>query len=72
MKTIGGYLFIFGVGSIVLYFLNMQFVVLSWIDNWGPDLAWAIRGAMTLVGAALWLFAKPQVAEAASDSNTAG
>lgn len=51
----GGILFFFGVGSCVLYFLNMEFVIMAWIDLWGPTVGWIIRGAMTLVGAVLWV-----------------
>jgi hypothetical protein len=55
MKSWGGNLFFFGAGSIVLYFLNMEFILLAWIDTWGPQIGWGIRIAMTVVGAALWL-----------------
>ncbi|MBK8186150.1 MAG: hypothetical protein IPK77_02230 [Cellvibrio sp.] len=60
MKNIGGYLFFFGVGSVILYFLNMEFVILSWIDNWGYTVGWVIRAAMILLGAALWLIGNKQ------------
>lgn len=56
MKSIGGYMFFFGVGSIVLYFLNMEFILLAWIDLWGETLGWAIRIGLAVVGGALWLF----------------
>jgi hypothetical protein len=55
MKKWGGYMFFFGVGSIVLSFIGMQFILLAWIDMWGPAVGWAIRIALTVVGAALWL-----------------
>ena len=55
MKRLGGIMFFFGVGSIILYFLNMQFIILAWIDMWGPTVGWVIRGALTVVGAVLWL-----------------
>jgi len=35
MQKIGMYLMIFGAGSIVLSFLNMNFRLLMWIDLWG-------------------------------------
>jgi len=57
MKKWGGYLFYFGVGSIVLSFLNMQFIILAWIDLWGPTVGWAIRIAMVVVGGVMWLAA---------------
>jgi hypothetical protein len=60
MKSLGGYLFFFGVGSIVLYFLNMEFIILAWVDHWGPTVGWSIRGAMIAVGGILWLIARNQ------------
>ena len=65
MKQIGGYLFFFGVGSIVLYFLDMEFIILSWIDAWGPTTGWAIRITMSVAGGVLWLLGHRQEAEAA-------
>lgn len=67
MKSIGGYMFLFGVGSIILYFLNMQFVILAWIDTWGPTVGWAIRGALAAVGAILWLVGNTQQARVAQE-----
>ena len=55
MKKWGGYLFFFGVGSMVLSFINMEFILLSWIDTWGPSIGWTIRIAMAVLGAAMWL-----------------
>jgi len=55
LKTIGGYLFFFGLGSIVLNLLGREFVVLMWIDNWGETVGWIIRGGGAALGAILWL-----------------
>lgn len=55
LKGIGGLLFFFGIGSIVLSLFDMEFKILMWIDTWGPDIGWAIRGAMAVAGGALWL-----------------
>jgi hypothetical protein len=65
MKKFGGTLFFFGVGSIVLYFFNMQFIILAWIDLWGPTIGWVIRGALTIVGAILWFLGRNEEGEAA-------
>lgn len=65
MKQLGGALFFFGIGSAVLYFLEMQFVILSWIDNWGETNAWIIRGAMAVIGGVLWMAGNKKEAEAA-------
>jgi hypothetical protein len=56
LKSIGGYMFFFGVGSVILSFFDMQFVLLSWIDAWGTTTGWAIRAGLTVVGGALWMF----------------
>ncbi len=66
MKSWGGNLFFFGVGSILLHFLNMQFIILAWIDLWGPTVGWVIRIGMAVVGGALWLVGNSR--EAASGS----
>lgn len=60
MKKLGGTMFFFGVGSIILHFVGMQFIILAWIDLWGPTIGWVIRGALTVVGAALWLIGARQ------------
>jgi hypothetical protein len=58
MKSIGGYLFFFGLGSIVLDFFNMQFMLLAWIDMWGPTVGWAIRIGLVLAGGVVWLLGR--------------
>jgi hypothetical protein len=55
MQKIGGYLFFFGVGSMILTLINVEFVILMWIDLWGPTVGWAIRIAMAVIGGGLWL-----------------
>ncbi len=54
MKRIGRLMFILGVGSIVLGFMNMQFILLSWVDSWGPAIGWAIKIVFIVAGGALW------------------
>jgi hypothetical protein len=60
MEKIGSTLLFFGIGSIVLGFLNMQFILLSWVDLWGPEIGWAIKGGMIVVGGVLWFMGKRQ------------
>ncbi|MCI4567932.1 hypothetical protein [Lysobacter sp. CFH 32150] len=62
MKSFGGLLFIFGVGSFVLNLLGMEFKLLGWIDNWGATTGIAIRVGLIVVGAALWLIGRKQEA----------
>jgi hypothetical protein len=55
MKGLGGLLFFFGVGSMVLNLINMEFMLMSWIDSWGDGTGWAIKIGMSVVGGGLWL-----------------
>jgi len=57
MKTIGGWLLFFGIGSIILNFLGREFVLLSWIDTWGPNVGWGIRIGFAVIGAAMYFLA---------------
>lgn len=55
MKNIGGLMVLFGAGSIALGFLGYEFTLLMWVDAWGPTVGLLIRGALIVVGAALWM-----------------
>ncbi len=55
MKELGLGLLIVGLLSLTLPFLNMKFMFLTWIEQWGPAVAWLIRGGITLLGLLLWL-----------------
>ncbi len=65
MKSLGGWLFIFGAGSFLLNMFGMEFMLLSWIDNWGPTVGLGIRVGLIVVGAALWLIGRKQEAASA-------
>ena len=67
MKSLGGWLFIFGAGSFLLHFFDMEFRLLSWIDNWGPTTGIAIRVGLIVVGAALWLVGRKQEVATAAE-----
>ena len=62
MKSWGMWLFIFGAGSFVLNMLGMEFVILSWIDNWGPTVGIVIRVGLMVAGAAMGLIGRKQEA----------
>ncbi|UCH74149.1 MAG: hypothetical protein JSU82_17870 [Rhodospirillales bacterium] len=67
MKSIGWLLVIFGAGSFVLNLIGMEFRYLMWIDSWGVEVGWAIRGALIVVGGALLFFGmKSEAAGAAA------
>jgi hypothetical protein len=57
MKELGLGLLIIGLISLALPFINpnIQYVFLTWIDQWGSAVAWGIRGGITLLGLVLWL-----------------
>ena len=66
MKIIGWLLVILGPGSFVLNLIGYDFKLLMWIDNWGVEVGWAIRGAMVVAGGGLlFLGMKSEAAEAA-------
>jgi len=54
MRSIGMYMAIAGIASIVLLFMDMNLKLLMWIDMWGPTAGWAIRIGLIVVGAALF------------------
>ena len=45
----------FGAGSMVLNLFDFEFIILMWIDNWGPEIGWWIRGSMIALGCILCL-----------------
>jgi len=61
-------MFFFGAGSIVLYFINMEFILLAWVDMWGPLAAWIIRGILLVAGAVLWLVGKSQESQVTQEN----
>jgi hypothetical protein len=55
MKELGLGLLLVGLVSLVLPFLGLKFLFLTWIDQWGATTSWLIRGGLTLLGLLLWL-----------------
>lgn len=53
MKSAGGLLLLLGIGSVALYFFNMEFRLLAWIDMWGAEMGWVIRIVLILAGGGL-------------------
>jgi hypothetical protein len=66
MKSWGKWFFIFGAGSFLLNLLGLEFIVLSWVDNWGPTVGIAIRVGLMVVGAGMWLAGRRQEAAQAT------
>ncbi|MBS0206511.1 MAG: hypothetical protein JSS49_26785 [Planctomycetes bacterium] len=67
MKKLGVYLAIFGLGSILLNLIGREFIIMMWIDLWGPEVGWLIRIGMIVAGGAIMILAP---AEAAASSST--
>jgi hypothetical protein len=66
MQGFGSFLVLMGAGSFVLHFLNMEFMLLSWVDNWGPGVGNGIRVVMIVVGAIVWFLGKQQAGKEAA------
>jgi hypothetical protein len=60
MQSIGSFLVLMGAGSFVLHFLNMEFILVGWVDNWGVGVGNGIRVAMIVIGGILWFLGKQQ------------
>lgn len=56
LKSLGSTMFLFGLGSILLNLIHVEFLLMMWVDMWGPETGWAIRIGMIVVGTLLWLF----------------
>lgn len=50
MKSWGIWFIIMGAGSFLLHFINMEFILLSWVDLWGPTIGTAIRVGFIALG----------------------
>ena len=72
MKSIGIWLAIFGVGSLLLNLTGMEFKILMWIDNWGRGTGMAIRGGLTALGIVLFVIGWRQESAKPSASTEAG
>ena len=58
MRMFGFYLMLIGALSILLHFLDLNFIFLKWINQWGPSNGWLIRGGIILSGAILCFLGK--------------
>jgi hypothetical protein len=65
MQGFGGFLVLMGAGSFVLHFMDMEFRLLGWVDNWGVGAGNGIRIAMIVVGGILWYLGKNSEAKEA-------
>lgn len=63
MQGFGGLLVLLGAGSFVLKYIKMEFLFVSWVDNWGTGVGNGIRVGMIVVGAILWFLGKQSAAK---------
>ena len=66
MQGFGGLLVLLGAGSFVLHYMDMEFKLLGWVDNWGAGVGTGIRVAMVVVGAIVWYLGRQQAGKQAS------
>lgn len=59
MRFFGGILIAIGLLSAALYFASMNFIFLKWINHWGSNVGWWIRGGLVLLGIILYIAGKP-------------
>jgi hypothetical protein len=55
MRALGILLLLFGIATIVLFVMEVHVEFLAWINNWGEDAAWGIRGGAVLLGLVLMM-----------------
>ena len=67
MRLIGIFLIIVGAISAILFFLDKNFVLLNWINTWGSQVAWGIRGFLILLGIILFIVGKAAEEEEAEE-----
>lgn len=58
MVSIGGFIALAGIISIVLSFINYNLRILMWIENWGPTVGWIIRIGLVVAGGVLVLIGR--------------
>jgi hypothetical protein len=64
MKSFGMWMVILSLGSFLLNFMGMDFMLVSWMDSWGATMGIVLRLVAAAIGAALWFFGSKQDAGA--------
>lgn len=60
MKNIGGLMVLLGLGSIVINLIGYEFRLVSWMDNWGTTVGYALKIGLAVIGAILWFIGNKQ------------
>ncbi len=55
MKEFGSWFFVFGIVATVFNAFNINFLFVSWIENWGETVSFCARYGLIIVGALMWL-----------------
>ncbi|MBN1531596.1 MAG: hypothetical protein JXA20_02940 [Spirochaetes bacterium] len=58
MMSIGGFIAVAGILSIILSFIGYNLRILMWIDMWGPTMGWIIRIGLVVLGGILFIIGK--------------
>lgn len=66
MRSVGSTLLFFSIGTFVLDFFGFEFIIMSWIYNWGMAVALSILGTMFVLGGVLF-FLGGRTAETAAE-----
>lgn len=53
MRGWGIFIIVMAVGSAILPYFGLQFVVVGWVDMWGPTIGWLIRAGLIVLGVGL-------------------
>ena len=67
IRIIGIILLVVGLASAILFFMDKTFVALDWINNWGKQVGWGIRGFMIVLGVLLYVVGKAADEEEAEE-----
>lgn len=50
MRQLGLLMLVLGIASCVVHFMDMEMRWLMWINTWGEQAAWGIRGGLIVLG----------------------
>ncbi|HEY3385577.1 MAG TPA: hypothetical protein VGK46_03640 [Saprospiraceae bacterium] len=67
MRLFGIFLIIVGAISAILFFLDKNFILFDWINTWGSQVGWGIRGFLMLLGIILFIVGKAAEEEEAEE-----
>ncbi|HYE63823.1 MAG TPA: hypothetical protein VD997_17665 [Phycisphaerales bacterium] len=59
MRSWGIWFIIMGAGSFLLHYINMEFILLSWVDLWGATIGNVIRVGFIALGIVMVALGRP-------------